>query len=480
LFPIPSDKLLSGDCSFKFYVNNEVLSEIDICDTLEDFINCLSPERVGNRAVKVLIDGTYIEISRESLLKGTLEVTDTPNLNMSFMNYMTFKIFELNKNPLPNDKALLISLDSVLKLSGFAEKNRLKSCIQMVHHIKTNAKDYFYAPFLNVCQSSGSGKTKIATDLMLEIPSFYVVFREEVLDQDSLKMVQCGYPYMSQISKLFLDFSLNLNNEPSTLNSRASQSIVGRYLLILKAIFSDYVDSLNNRNLSTIFKEIMGGSFTGNDLELYQKEENLGTLYLNRNTHKFQDTKDSESMLISIKNVIVACQQLLNSNSISNHQFVLIVDEASILCTKFGRNGVSLFRLFRRAVNMLERNCNLVVLTLGTNSDVLDLNPDLSLDSFRESAIGRTFPPFLLSRNWDVFIDYEELQKSPIGYKQILNGRMMIFWASLGRPLWSSISFYRLMGFVNIKICNKSLETGEAFEIGIQTKHSLPSKKTCA
>jgi hypothetical protein len=40
-----------------------------------------------------------------------------------------------------------------------------------------------------------------------------------------------------------------------------------------------------------------------------------------------------------------------------------------------------------------------------------------------------------LSRNWDVFIDYEELQKSPIGYKQILNGRMMIFWASLGRPL---------------------------------------------
>jgi hypothetical protein len=463
LFPIPSDKLLSGDCSFKFYVNNEVLSEIDICDTLEDFINCLSPERVGNRAVKVLIDGTYIEISRESLLKGTLEVTDTPNLNMSFMNYMTFKIFELNKNPLPNDKALLISLDSVLKLSGFAEKNRLKSCIQMVHHIKTNAKDYFYAPFLNVCQSSGSGKTKIATDLMLEIPSFYVVFREEVLDQDSLKMVQCGYPYMSQISKLFLDFSLNLNNEPSTLNSRASQSIVGRYLLILKAIFSDYVDSLNNRNLSTIFKEIMGGSFTGNDLELYQKEENLGTLYLNRNTHKFQDTKDSESMLISIKNVIVACQQLLNSNSISNHQFVLIVDEASILCTKFGRNGVSLFRLFRRAVNMLERNCNLVVLTLGTNSDVLDLNPDLSLDSFRESAIGRTFPPFLLSRNWDVFIDYEELQKSPIGYKQILNGRMMIFWASLGRPLWSSISFYRLMGFVNIKICNKSLETGEAF-----------------
>jgi hypothetical protein len=166
----------------------------------------------------------------------------------------------------------------------------------------------------------------------------------------------------------------------------------------------------------------MGGSFTGNDLELYQKEENLGTLYLNRNTHKFQDTKDSELMLISIKNVIVACQQLLNSNSISNHQFVLIVDEASILCTKFGRNGVSLFRLFRRAVNMLERNCNLVVLTLGTNSDVLDLNPDLSLHSFRESAIGRTFPPFLLSRNWDVFIDYEELQKSPIGYNQILNG----------------------------------------------------------
>jgi hypothetical protein len=464
LLSIPSDKILSGDCRIKFYVNNEVLSEIDICGTFNVFIKCLSPERVGNRTVKVLIGGRYIEISRESLLKGILNVTDNPNLNLSFMNYMSFKVFELNNNPIPNDKALLISLDAVMKPSGLAEKNRLKSCIDMVHHIKTNAKGYFYAPFLNVCQSSGSGKTKIATDLMLEIPSFYVVFREEIQDQDSLKMVQCGYPYMSQISELFLDFRLNLNNEPSSLDACASQSIVGRYLLILKAIFSDYVDSLNNRNLLTIFKEIMAGTFIGKDLELY-KEGKWGTLHLNKNTLKFQDTEDSESILITIKNVIGACQKLLKCISNHPHPFVLIVDEASTLCTKFGKNRVSLFRLFRRAVNMLERKCNLVVLTLGTNSDVLDLNPDpdLSLDSFRESTIGRTFPPFLLSRNWDVFIDYEELQKSPIGYNQILNGRMMIFWASLGRPLWSSISFYRLMDFVRIKICNKSLETGEAF-----------------
>jgi hypothetical protein len=180
LLPIPSNKLLAGDCRIKFYVYNEVLSKIDICDTFNAFIKCLSPERAGNN----------VEISRESLLKGTLKVTDTPNLNLGFMNYMSFKIFELNKNPLPNDKALVISLDAILKLSGVTEKRRLKSCIRMVHHIKTNAKDHIYAPFLNVCQSSGSGQTEIATDLMLEIPSFYVVFREEALDPVSLKMVQ--------------------------------------------------------------------------------------------------------------------------------------------------------------------------------------------------------------------------------------------------------------------------------------------------
>ena len=196
-------------------------------------------------------------------------------------------------------------------------------------------------------------------------------------------------------------------------------------------------------------------------------------VYINKTTHKFQQNQDSESNLLTMENVVKSCHILLekidlirkkaSAKDIHSHPFVLIVDEASLLCTKCSVTGISLFRLLRRAVNRLGSNCNFVFLTLGTNSDVLDLNLDLSFDSFRESVIGRTFPPFLLSRNWDLFIDYDELQKSPIGYNEMLKGRMMIFWASLGRPLWSSISFERLMSFVRTKICNKSVESGEAF-----------------
>ena len=466
-----------------FYLKNEVLSKFNIFNTFDSFLKTLSPDKVADGSVEVLVDGNYIEISLENLLNGVLKKKASDSY-LQFMNYMAFRIRKSKNNPPPNDKALLISFDALLKSPGVFEKERLKSCVKMVNRIKNDAVNYFFTPFLNVCQSSGSGKTKIATELMLEIPSFYVVLREKVFDKDSSKMVQFGYPYMSAISELFWDVPLDQVDDENQPSVHASSSIVGRYILLLKALFSDYLDALlslikTNRNynlesaLKSIFQEIIDGTFMGKELKFCTSKPNWDGVYINKTTHKFQQNQDSESNLLTMENVVKSCHILLekidlirkkaSAKDIHSHPFVLIVDEASLLCTKCSVTGISLFRLLRRAVNRLGSNCNFVFLTLGTNSDVLDLNPDLSFDPFRESVIGRTFPPFLLSRNWDLFIDYDELQKSPIGYNEMLKGRMMIFWASLGRPLWSSISFERLMSFVRTKICNKSVESGEAF-----------------
>lgn len=470
-----------------FYLENRVLSVITISKSFNSFLTIFSPEKFTDEIVELFVDEDYVEISLASLLNGVLRkkdpISDEMDSDLNFMNFMVFRISKSHKNPLPNDEALLISFDSILESSGSTEKERLKSCIKMMNRIKKDSEDYFYTPFLNVCQSSGSGKTKIATELMFEMPSFYVVLREEVFDEESAEKTQSGYPFMSSISKLFLNIPMNLFDDSKNPESHTSTSIVGRYMLLLKALLGDYLDALNillherdsslELALEKMYIKIMEGTFMGKDLEIFMNNPNWTHTYINAKTEEFQQIKDSDSRRLTMKNVADACRNLLEkidsirkkalSKDIHDQPFLLIVDEASFLTTDAKKTGVNLFRLFRRAVNRLGRGTNFVVVTLGTNSDILDLNPDLTFDSFRESVAGKIFPPFLLSRNWDLFMNYSEFKKYSIGYNEMLNGRMILFWFSLGRPLWSSISFSRLIGFIRIKICNNSLKSGEAY-----------------
>ena len=451
---------------------------IELAYELSDFF----PVELKDKIVELNVDGRFIELSSESLLKGVLKKEDsTKEFDFEFMNFMVFRITEIQKNQLPSDESLSLSFDALLKSNGKNEKERLKSCIKMVNRVKTRSVKNFFTPFLNVCQSSGSGKTKIATELMFEIPSFYAVLREEVIDKDTSERAQGGYPYMSKLSKLFLDLAFQTKDDSSTVDEHSSESTVGGYLLLLKALLSDYIDnfrglSQNNEEtlesiLKVMFHKIMNGTFIGKELKLFSSDSNTNwnNIFIDKKTYKFNTTNDLNSVTLSMDNVVNACKaHLLEIYSFQKndhgHPFVLIVDEASLLADNSSPTGISRFRLFRRAVSRLGREPNFVVLTLGTNSDILDLNPSLTFDSFRLlSASGEIFPPFVLSRNWDLLLDYKELEQSPIGYNEMLNGRTIIFWLSLGRPLWSSISFSLLCDLIRIKITNNSLESGEAY-----------------
>lgn len=72
-------------------------------------------------------------------------------------------------------------------------------------------------------------------------------------------------------------------------------------------------------------------------------------------------------------------------------------------------------------------------------------------------------PPFILARNWDIFLDKDEMKRLQIGYNSLLCGRLITFRFSLGRPVWASISSDRLVTFARIKITNNKLTTGEAY-----------------
>ena len=171
----------------------------------------------------------------------------------------------------------------------------------------------------------------------------------------------------------------------------------------------------------------------------------------------------------SIEETIATCKSTIKDilaldvkKNVSSMPFVLIIDEASLL-TGSMTTGTSLFRLFRRAVHALAIDGGFVVITLGTNSDVVDLNPGPTFASERESRDAKLFPVFILNRVWDIFLDRKEYIKKPIGYYSLRCGKMLFYLFSLGRPVWASIDIWHLVFFGSRKIANGSLKSGEAY-----------------
>ena len=241
-------------------------------------------------------------------------------------NYMAFKIV---KSIVAPDEALVESFKSNLTENGIIEKNRLIEYIKFVNTLNTGSKDY--VPFVNLCQSSGSGKSKIAFEIMKELPSAYIVFRN-VQDLYS-------YPCSSALSKLFYNdfFGLNIKDDysspensltcvksPEAESSQPSESIVGRYLLLIKALIKDTLDKhmyLMQHNteplgrFKEISKEFIDGKFMGTELALVKN--NSAALYMDPSdlsllTEPSTKAKAS-SQPITVQAVIDACNYHLKT-----------------------------------------------------------------------------------------------------------------------------------------------------------------------
>ena len=403
--------------------------------------------------------GSYNNLIKERLKVRKLIGTST--VEFPVKNYM---IFQIDNEVIP-DIMIQLSFDSFLDENGRNEKDRLIEYIKAVNTMKKTTQDYFHIPFINVCQSSGSGKSKIATELMKEFPASYVVLREE--------SDQYSYPLASNLSSLFMLYGTDskVSEDYSTDTENPSNSIVGRYLLLLKALFKDFLDTIENlisndeqNFLKNIAKQFVDGKFVGKECELLGKR-NFSNLDIDPDT--FSLIRSSDTSSTSIKNVIEACNHHLakiNDLKVNTKKipFVLIIDEASLLTDEITRK-TSLFRLFRRSVHSLGPAIDFVVITLGTNSDIVDLNPGPTANSFRFSREGKLFPLFTLNRIWDIYFKYEDVEKYPIGYYSVRCGKMLTFLFSLGRPVWSSINLSNLVFFAEKKITNGSLESGEAY-----------------
>lgn len=408
----------------------------DVCKPCNDIIDLkLSNEKT------LCVDFT--------VLKNEGKIFDVKEkVYVELQNFMTFCIHTIspssqNTESLP-EESVVKSFKSVLIGPGSEEKQRLANYVQCCSDIFKGNDGHFYARIINVCQSSGSGKSKLAVELMDDFPSCYAVLRES---KDT------GYPQTNAFSQSFRLGWLAEDIADDGEETNASISIVGNYILLLNSIFKDYLDTFNSLDYVCVkdklkhMKEIIvNGNFFGKHLDSLVSDR--------RSREEVPIQKLIDESIAIVKTILEA--------SNSSLPFILILDEASLLAETPENGGRDKFRLFCRALHRLSR-AKFVVLTLGTNSDIIDLNPYVSADSNRKSNAETLIRPFIVSRNWDLFLDAGEFTDKTVTYETLCRGKMLIFLFSLGRPLWASINFSNVVSLAAYKLMNGSLESGEPY-----------------
>jgi len=324
----------------------------------------------------------------------------------------------------------------------------LKRMTELIKYVNNNAEELaLHSPSISICQSSGSGKTKLACSVVEEFPTAYVVFRES----DSI-----SFPEQNYIGDLFKKCKMPLSQNGFTGN--LVESNIGVYCTLILAIMEDYFERatvLKNQNMNSkeiqeaILKEFVLGTFKGNALGKLTNEVAIEPLSFDQYAQKF-------------KTLSRRIGRILYGDAEKDRPFVLIFDEAPLLSEMVNaRANVSRFRLLRRALHALGTSSYSVFLLLGTKANYVDLSPEIRDDSLRDSNRKNVLPAFIVSRNWDIF--GEPISKLEISDKVMLDPRFALMLFSLGRPLWSSLSISKVVKIAVTKLRNSSLESGEAY-----------------
>lgn len=324
----------------------------------------------------------------------------------------------------------------------------LKRMSELIKYVNNNADDLaLHSPSISICQSSGSGKTKLACSVAEEFPTAYVVFRES----DSI-----SYPEQNYIGNLFMNcpMLLSKNGFTDTLDS----SNIGAYCTVILAIMEDYLErvkALKTENMDSkciqmaIKKEFVLGIFEGSNLRSLTKKFKLESLSFDQYAQKFKELSRRIGTL-------------LYGEQDKNRPFVLIFDEAPLLSEVVkASSSVPRLNLLRRALHALGTKSYGVFLLLGTKADYVDLSPEIGDDSLRDKKRTNVLPAFIVSRNWDIF--GEPISQLEITDKVILDPRFALMLFSLGRPLWTSLPISKVIDTAVTKLRNSSLESGEAY-----------------
>ena len=417
--------------------------------------------------------------------------TDGHNSSVPLKTFMKFKI--LIKNQLdPFKKPDLLpkikrSFKHELTIIGHESLMRVKDSILDRHRIWISGANQYIAPLTSLSQSSGSGKTKISIELLKQNPGFYLVFR---------RADQSGFPLCNSISSELYNIISGYEDTFENQEEMAYlSSCIGRILDFLARIITKYFIEIIENSFSTLEnQQDLSDHFENSLLILAKRFENNEELGISRFPSKSEmesiyrrvlsksngalKVKDVSDYIYVILEHPERCFDNDSSNTsavsfsrklksvLNSFPFVFVVDEADILKSdiKLRQKSaistvssiISGFEVFRRALSYLPVKSKIMFLTLGTKSDIFDLNPPV-VDMSLRLVNRNTLPfPIILSSNTNIFYREYPIYKLKPTFALLSNPIYFKFLLTLGHGIWCSYPFNDCIDLAMIKLKNGS------------------------
>lgn len=469
-------RAISGN-NVMFHYGNEQSKKVMLCLNNEEDSGSETDHFDSNFYVFLEDGGAPVEIESFMYFSSIVQVTSSvpPNL-------------------MPSVTALKESFVHSLTRVGCKSFNMVRRLISnrfnSWFHQPGGAAPKYYGPMVSLCQSSGSGKSKIAFELTKHGPGFFTVLRHE----NETK----SYPSSNNVSTMLLNIMKDTKSESlaqlsnTPIKDSKSGKCIGLIAHIVVTYFFDLFTLVQekikaNKALVNIYGEIRQNV----DADVNLIEEDLLLSYfntiMNKQALKFEDVFVGE-IADWLYNILEDPACLLEATNLgpgdalmtifvdelktklTTFPFIFVLDEAALLngsdykttVTQKVVNNIKEFKtsgfsIFRRATAYLKEKTRIIVLTLGTKSDVIDLNQEVTFTSDRMTSATKLLPPIIFSGNLDIFEEYNmipfdptpETLKNPITFKELV---------SYGHALWSSIVYSEILRFAVAKIKNGSSE----------------------
>lgn len=346
-----------------------------------------------------------------------------------------------------------------------------------------NESKSIYAPFTSVVQSSGSGKSKLCAQTLLTHPGVYLVFRSK----DST-----GIPKPAAWINSLVDFVFKAEADELPLaleNWKKCEAInytPSRFLIALHSIILTYFKK---------YEELYSASsITREDcIEKIGKhflEDPITTNSYFNPTFPSDDKRTVNDVIRDILNLVNGIPAEININSYglnlnlikslmptksesesnvsSVFPFLIFLDEADFLNELTARGRVPGIHVVRRALHLLGSRVQLLVVAIGTNSDVLDFTLSVKDNSLRYFDRKNLLPPLTLSCNWDIFCKEYLRSSSYVNTHHILSRSLVKSYMALvnyvstdGRELKVSYSSEPILAMAarNLLSSNESRES---------------------
>lgn len=374
-----------------------------------------------------------------------------------------------------NTSGIYEALDANLTKVGMQQLTIVSKQISALHKVFTDNKS-FYAPLTSLIQSSGSGKTRICLELLKTHPGLYMVFRKPT---DS--GIPAQHPWMESFIKFVFDGAYNLPKRDDTRFENSFSTLYSpcRFLLALSHVCDAYMawygrlrEENDGKMKHADVLKYMTSQFYKNpneevpfpksDSSLMEDFLDFDTLKnsqltvfetvkkVTENFLKISKLKDEVTVNANSKDEVTTIEEGVSNLHLNSFPFLLILDEADRLNdeTKTG------FNIIRRGLHLLSTDVQLMVIALGTNSDILEFFPAIQDNSLRDVKRPNLLMPLFLPGNFDIFADDFPVHTLALDRKMLLSEAHFKLLTTFGRPLWSSCDQVKVIEIAMGKLLN--------------------------